>query len=73
MAKWEPHPKVRPLLAAIASAERRRDERHRQEQERQRLLKTALFPSLLPGSRGAMSPLGGQAVEIKPQTKQRGK
>jgi hypothetical protein len=67
---WEPHPNVRPLLAAIKRAEERRDAMTRN----QRLGRDAqglapMFPSLEPGARGATSPLDGRAVESKPPIK----
>jgi hypothetical protein len=62
MAKWEPHPSVRGLLAAISRAEQRRDEATRNARlGRDANGRAEMFPSLAPGSRGYVSQLGGQA------------
>jgi hypothetical protein len=62
MANWQPHPSVRPLLAAIARAEeRRRTMTRNQRLGRDAQGRAPMFPSLLAGARGATSPLGGQA------------
>jgi hypothetical protein len=71
MTDWQPHPSVRPLLAAIAKAEeRRRTMTRNQRLGRDAQGRAPIFPSLEPGARGAMSPLGGQA---KPTAEQQTK
>jgi hypothetical protein len=71
MAKWEPHPSVRPLLAAIKRAEeRRRTMTRNQRLGRDEQGRAPMFPSLLADARAHVSPLGGQA---KPAAEQQSK
>jgi hypothetical protein len=66
MAEWQPHPSVRPLLAAIKRAEERRDRMTRNQQlGRDAQGRAEMFPSSQPGGRQWRSPLGGTAVETK--------
>jgi hypothetical protein len=62
MTDWQPDPKVQPLLAAIRRAEARLDRQTRnQRRGYDEDGRAPLFESLLPNSRGSVSPLGGQA------------
>jgi hypothetical protein len=63
MSKWRPDPKVVPLLNALRKAEQRHATMNRNERlGRDRDTGQAvMFESLLPNSRGSVSPLGGQA------------
>jgi hypothetical protein len=72
MAKnWEPDISVRGLLNAIRKAEQQRATENRNAR-RGRDPKTGrapMFESLIPGSRGAVSPLQGQAKPAAEQSK----
>jgi hypothetical protein len=65
--KWEPDPSVRPLLAAIAKAEKQRDTMSRNERlgRDRETGRAEMFPSTQPGDRQWRSPLGGLATETK--------
>jgi hypothetical protein len=66
---WSPDPKVLGLLNALRKAEQRHATMTRnQKLGRDENGRSPLFPSTIPGNRGAMSPLGGQA---KPEPKPR--
>jgi hypothetical protein len=72
MAKWQPHPSVRPLLDAMTRAQQRRDTTNRNVRLGRDPVtgRAPLFPSTLPGSRGFVSPLQGQAKPAE-QSKRR--